>query len=434
VKGWTAPVLLFGFAFLATRLLLLVHGYAVNVLYWDQWDFFEALFDEVSWWETFRWQHGPHRQGVGFVLARAVAWISAWDTRADAFLSAVLVVAAAGGLLWLRRRLLGPLGAGDLAIPLIALTPAQYGIFVHTVNASQAAAPLLLVAAYALALSIERPAPRTGTLLVLNFLLIHTGFGLFAGILTPCLFAVEAARAGPGRRARPATALAVSLLSAVAFFAGYEFDPASDAFRFSPQDATRVPRFAALMLANSLGIKGTGWLATALGLLPLVAGLAIAGVRGRRITQGRDDATDRGVAFLAAFSLLFCLGAAAGRVHLGLGMAQSSRYVPLTAPLLVAIALHAASLPRSRSRSWIRTFLVVALVAASFPMRSDESRFMRHLHSGKERWVEVYRQTHDVAAADRAAGLRIYPWEPERTDLRRKLEWLEANEKNLFKP
>ena len=47
--------------------------------------------------------------------------------------------------------------------------------------------------------------------------------------------------------------------------------------------------------------------------------------------------------------------------------------------------------------------------------------------------MEVYHDSHDIGAADRAAGLKIYPWTPETTGLQEKLDHLEARRLNLFK-
>ena len=48
------------------RFFHLISRYAVNIFFADQWDFNNAtLFEKHSLWQMFRWQHGPHRHGVG---------------------------------------------------------------------------------------------------------------------------------------------------------------------------------------------------------------------------------------------------------------------------------------------------------------------------------------------------------------------------------
>lgn len=54
-------------AALAVRLFALVDRHAVNILFWDQWDFFGPLFRDHNLWDIFSWQSGPHRMGIGLV-------------------------------------------------------------------------------------------------------------------------------------------------------------------------------------------------------------------------------------------------------------------------------------------------------------------------------------------------------------------------------
>ena len=46
------------------RVLAFVDVFAINVLYWDQWDFWRALFEDAGPWEIWRQIHGPQRQGL----------------------------------------------------------------------------------------------------------------------------------------------------------------------------------------------------------------------------------------------------------------------------------------------------------------------------------------------------------------------------------
>jgi hypothetical protein len=95
--------------------------------------------------------------------------------------------------------------------------------------------------------------------------------------------------------------------------------------------------------------------------------------------------------------------------------------------------LHCMSLSPRGLRVGLESAAVVALVAATFPMRVSEARFMQKLATGKRVWVEIYQASHDIPAADQAAGLKIYPWPPETTRLQWKLDRLEADRLNLFK-
>src|SRR5579863_2029641 len=76
------------FGVLAIRLFVLANRYAVNIFFWDEWIFNDAtLFQDHSFWEIFRWQHGPHRLGVGGVLAAIIEPWFQWNSRTEAFVA-----------------------------------------------------------------------------------------------------------------------------------------------------------------------------------------------------------------------------------------------------------------------------------------------------------------------------------------------------------
>lgn len=433
----TTGIVLVVFGLLAARLLVMIDAHAVNVLFWDQWDLFDAFFADAGFWEMFRWGHGPHRQGVAFPITRWVMDATAWNARADAFHVAAWVIGATALAIALRRRLFGNLALTDVAIPVLLLTPAQYGIFIHTPNASHGAAPLALLVAQAFAWTLPRLEVRLAVVLVLNFLLLHTGFGLFAGAGTLLLLAAETIAAR--RRGEPravafgSVALVLALASVAVFFVGYRPDTAVDDFQFPSPHWPQYPRYVALMLANVLGLKGIGPLPTFAGFLALILAAWVTGERILRLLRGADeDRTSRVVVALVLFSLLFCAATAVGRISLGMNAAQSTRYVPLVVPLFLGLFLHVQDLA-PRPRMLVSATLVVVFVAATFPMRAPEAAFMRVLHQAKQSWAETYRRTGSIDEADRAAGRRIYHSDPESTRLQQKLDWMEERRLGLFR-
>src|SRR6201999_4413252 len=106
--------------------LHLIDRYAVNLLFNDQWDLYAILATRPGTWALFRWQWGPHRQGLGFLVTRFVAEQTAWNVRVESFVVGAIVIAALPLALVLRRRLLGPFTIADAVIPLIVLTTAQH--------------------------------------------------------------------------------------------------------------------------------------------------------------------------------------------------------------------------------------------------------------------------------------------------------------------
>src|SRR5215813_15241915 len=89
---WQLVAVLAAFAALSARLFTLISRYAVNVFFMDQWDFNEAtLFEKHSLWEMFRWQHGPHRQGLGALLSFSVVPDPIKNKHSESFLVGAIV-------------------------------------------------------------------------------------------------------------------------------------------------------------------------------------------------------------------------------------------------------------------------------------------------------------------------------------------------------
>jgi hypothetical protein len=95
------------FAGLAWRQLEFVNTHAVNMMYADQWDLYQPMFLGQGWWETYVLQHGPHREGIGLLLTRALANASGWDSRWEAFAASILLIGAGALGLRLSRFLWG---------------------------------------------------------------------------------------------------------------------------------------------------------------------------------------------------------------------------------------------------------------------------------------------------------------------------------------
>ena len=439
---WTPIFLSLVTAGLAIRLLALIDAHAVDLLYYDQLDFYEAFKGDPDIWRVFRWQHGPHRQGLPFLGTWLLASWTDWNIRADAFYVGGLVLLATGLALWLRRRLLGPFHATDIAIPLLLLTPAQYGIFIHTPNASHAAGPLALLMLFCLAQTLEERRARYGTLVALDFVMIHTGFAIFAGALTPTLLAISALRDGrrEGLRAArlPLAGLALSLLWVGVFLIGYTQRGGLSKIQ-GTERLELYPRYVAYMFSNVLGLKGPGPLSVYVGMAVALLTLGIAVWSLQALVRPRTRPTPAlSVIFtLTTFSLLYCVTTAVGRVHLGLSGAQSTRYVPLVAPALLgtffALVHGSRHIEHPTLRHAAPALAALGLIAATFPMRAAEARFMEKLSTGKRIWVETYRETGDLRASNEAARIRLYPRVGDPKDgVEEKLDYLRAEKLSFF--
>lgn len=420
-----------------------VDTYSVNLLVWDQWDLYDAFFAPHGWLDLFRWQHGPHRQGVGFFITKIVADLSGWNTRMESFAIGGIVFLSMLGALVLKMRLTTSLRWPDVTIALIFLTPLQWSIFASVPNPSHGAVPLLLLMCFCLGWTLRHPPTRYAAVLTLNLMLIYTGFGLVVGIITPALLAADLFVAfwhdGPHKLGAPIVRILISLVCGATFFMGYRFLPAAPGFRFPIAAHWQYPVFVTLMLANFWGIKGVGIVSFVTGTVTMMTMLAVCSfhirhwVRRRlevEVRNGNAD-VDRIVVVLTTFTLLFCILTAIGRVPLGLNTAQASRYVTYLIPGFFGIYLHLTSRTPQKGSPVLQLALIIGLIAATFPLPQVDAQTVSWLSQSKFRWKKYYLQTENIEESNRKARFMIYP-DADRTHLQRKLMYLKTNRLNLF--
>jgi len=429
-------VALAAFAALSARLLMLISRYSVNVFFMDQWEFNEAtLFQHHSLWEMFRWQHGPHRQGLGAVVAFLVEPHFHWNSRAESFLVGVIVILAAACALWLKCRLFGPLTIFDVCIPLILLTPLQYETLFITANLAHGPLPLLLIIFFCLAWTISNNAVRLAVVLAINFLALHTGFGFFLGLITPAAIVVNYwmnLRYVARGWLLSSLSLLVSLASLASFFVNYRFETSVDCAPNLVQSPLSYAKFLWLMFANPLGAKGTGFFPMFVGILTLAAmagSLVVSIVALRPQTNAADRTRNLVVAVLLGFCLLFSANAAYGRSCLGIQVAQVSRYVIYMGCGLLGLYLFFLALPRSVFRNCLLTAFAVVLLGTS-PIRWQDQAVMRFVSSAKTNWRACYFQIEDIRRCNHAVGYGVYP-NTDR-DLKGKLQFLKQTQQNLY--
>jgi len=83
------------FLALAWRQHRFVDRHAVNLMYWDQWDFYQPLFHHEGPLAVFTRQQGPHREGLGLLVTQVLAEASGWNSRWDAFGVSFCIMASA---------------------------------------------------------------------------------------------------------------------------------------------------------------------------------------------------------------------------------------------------------------------------------------------------------------------------------------------------
>ncbi len=421
------------FVLLAVRLFLLVDRYSVNIFFGDQWEFNEAtLFQQHSWLEIFRWQHGPHRQGLGGILSKRFEPLIQWNSCYEAFAMAGVIACACLAALWLKKRLYGKIEYSDIIIPLLFLTPVQYDTLIGATNPSHGPLPLLLVVLYCLAWTITNSHCKYATVLVLNVLLIYTGFGLFMGLVTPLLLGLDFYH---HRNRQALISLAIALASMGSFFIGYRYDPAVECF--SPQLTRPLQHyllFVCFMFSSFIQIYPVQALIpailTGLGLLVLVS--LTAGNTFLKLLREKDERLNPLIiSAMLGYSLLFCSATAYGRTCLSVAAAQASRYTTYLVLAFFGLYLAALSVKVNiERRAFVCLILLLALLSSA-RIGSEVQRNMSTRSQQRLTWKECYLSAHSIQECDARSGSFIY-WTPEPPDLQSKLDYLKRSRLNLY--
>lgn len=421
------------FILLAVRMFRAVDLYAVNIFYCDQWVFNDAtLFQNHSLLQIFRWQYGPHRQGLGGILLKLFEPLIQWNSRYEAFAIAGIIVCACLAALWLKCLLFGKIDYSDVIIPLLFFTPIQFDSLVGGANPSHGPLPLLLAVLYCVAWTIRNQFWKHATVLSLNILLVYTGFGLFMGLITPLLLGVQFYR----RRSRTTLiSLAIAVVSIGSFFIDYRSEPAVGCFSPHLQNPIKYVLFVGFMFSSFVNVHPTAGLVfvamvVGLGLLAflsLTAGVAFA----EFVRSTSQQAGPLIISALLGYSLAFCFATAYGRTCMGIASGQASRYMVYLILAFLALYFAALSVPDEIKR---RAFVSVVLLIALLSSARLESQAQRSLIAESQQrriWRDCYLSAHTIDQCDAASGSFIY-LPPEPPDLKSKLDFLQRNHLNLF--
>jgi hypothetical protein len=422
---------------LLVRLASLIDRYAVDVFHWDQWEFLDGLFHPTSFWQLFRWQHGPHRMGLGLPLMVAVEQLTNWNAVALSYLNAVVMAVAALLAIILKQRVAPPLRWADAVIPVFFLNSSQWAIFVATPDVSHGPLPLLLVMLFVTILATDGLPKRIVALLLVDLVATYTGFGIILGWLTPIVIVFAWWR----ERLKPNVAgLAFVVASAIlaSFFYDYRvpWHRGLSCLNVGAGPTYEYLSFFVLLFGRALGATRIVSIPTLLGGAAAALIFWLIVVRSMQLLKPAhpDDHIPDVTWVLAAFTLAFAAVASLGRACQGAQLGLNSRYVPYMLPGLLALYLSWVSMPSNAAKSAkgaLGCGLLVAYVCLDVWPRSRDVDEMQYYHVGKERWAQCFRSKRDALACTKEARFEIYA-DASSPDFTAKLAVLEKRHLGLF--
>lgn len=410
---------------LMVRWFYLIDEYSVNLLFKDQWTFYTPLFEDQSLWQIFTRQHGPHRQGIGLILTKYISDWSHWNGRVESFAIGTLILIGTLLALWLKKKLFGKLHPYDIILITIGLSPVHHELFAYNSNLSHGAMPFLLLILYCISW-VSSFKYKYELILLLNFLMIFTGFGIFIGLLTPILFLIQ--KNIPFTKVKLISYIGVSLLSLVFFFYDYSFAPSQVTLEVVNVNVMDYIVFPLLSLGSFWSFEGY-WPSILSGGVSFL-GLTYLFLSHLLKAKKRVLPTDLVIIALSGFTLLFVLASAVGRTPEGLDAAKQTRYAIYIAPGIIALYFYLCNLT-TQNKNWLKLSFFIILLFPTFHTRNYKER-MEVMKAKKEKWALTYIQTESIDAANKEAQLIIYQTKDKNATFKKRLEYLKANELNLY--
>ncbi|KAB8143369.1 hypothetical protein F8S13_10145 [Chloroflexia bacterium SDU3-3] len=424
----------------AFRLYLFVNQYAVNILFWDQWDFYDPIFNQESLLTLFDRQHGPHKQGLGFIITKYLNDITHWNSRSDSFFIASVVLVAAICFIFLKVRTVKSLHITDFIIPALILNLNQFETFVGTPNVSHSAFALFLISLYALSWTIPNIHLKFIAIVFINFLLIFSGFGFFMGLFTPLLLILMIINKFIRKDHSSFHVYFISLflcfLSLFSFFAKYNIEQGIGCLAAPESNLGNYVLFVGLMLVhiNGTTISALGVAAQIFGFILLLLFIATIIYHGLILLRNDISQHTSSIIILAltSFSMIFALNVSLGRFCME-GAAEASRYVTLLLPGFLGMYLHLLQINVAPpiKHTAVGIYCLFLLPCLIFPFNFNDDLPVNFYAKGKEKWKACYLVLENAEDCDKASGFPIYP-NNANTRLDYKLNYLKSNNLNLF--
>lgn len=432
-----AAVVLAAFAISFTRLVGFVADNAVDLLFDDQWDYLNPLFNGEGPLSSFFYQHGPPRLGLGGWIEWFLYTATGWDVRAVSWLAAGVLTFAALSAVFLTSRLRGRIHWIDAGIPLLLLSPIHWESMTLTPSVAPMILPLLLAILIALGWSFENPTTQFVFVSLFGVLNLFTGYGacsapVVIGLAVLLLF--RPTQAIPHQRRTCRAILMIMVVAILLFAHGYKWAPGVPGWRFPVPNWWDYPRFCALMFTSLLGFRSLSWPATLLGalLLSLVT-LAFIGAT-IRIWRKQSGPRIRTIWFLAGTSLTYSVFTAIGRLPINIEGAFMWRYITLMTPSICGLALAAEEWAPAKSTAASR-FLKVGwlLLALAIWSNFKPEQYAGAVAAAKRKWAADYLRTRDLKQANVDSNFWVYYPEPGSPRIAERLRWLEAHHLSLFR-
>lgn len=393
-------------------LLALVSWYSVNLLLWDEWDYYGMFFTHHNVWQIFDWQHGHHRMGVGGLALWAINSLTHWNMIAVSVVTATTILGSALLMVHLNHKLSRSVSIWDVAIPASMLTLTQMETVLLNPSFVQVIVPSFLMLLYVITLMNKtRFLYQATALALLQFAILFSGYGeTFFPIL---LLAITISLWKPNRVMGYAQALVLlgcAAISSLAFFKGL-VDCFTPYLRFDPCAMILYLLNFGAMFSGTSGILGQ--------VIGAVYLLALAGIMIESIiSSAKGNQLAFVLMLLSGCVLSYTIDSSIGRI------AVASRYMTITGIGFATIYLGL------RKNKYVAMVLIALALHGSFKtVQLQETIPAIQTAMKAQDWLECREAVKDLSDCD--SVMKVHP-DYKATHLEQKMKFLETNNLGFF--
>lgn len=399
--------------FLSARFILFNQLNSVNLLFFDQWELYEQFINNPSLLDLFRFQFGPHRQGLGYIITYFLALTSHWNIKTETFAMSLIQLLTCLTFLLIKKKLFKRYQLSDIIIPISVLGIKYYESFVVVPNMSLAVLPIFFLSIASLLLTLKTPIrfPLLGTL---AFFMMFSGFGFTIVPFLLYILLIELTHTKRKTQSTISIILAITIIVSgiTSFLIGYRYDPSVNCVVNPAVDYSTYPYFIGSIIINYFfTISSTTHTLAPIGFILY---LVLAFFLTRKmfiIARSPFDCTQihqTQILFIGV-SVLFCLLSAIGRSCLGANAGEAPRYLLYILPAIIGLYFEILNSKNGTFKNTILVCIVTITIICELLSASRISQNAYDYKTVKESWLTCYLKFESVHSCEKEAPFRTMP-------------------------
>ena len=418
--------ILLTYSILGFKFLRFIWRFSENILFWDQWDTFDAVLVNNNLTQVFLFQNNEHRMGVPLLIIKLMAHLTNWNVRFETFLIGLVIFTSAILALILKKRLTKKLEIYDIIIPFLFLNLYQWENLIWGISFAFIL-PILWLLITVYLFTLRDSLLRNINLILITILATYTHLhGLFIGIITSIFFLMNLHNTSNINLKKKYLALFLfNILAMVTYFINFQSS------KFLGVDKINLGELFLYFAYQINGFIGNYSKHLVLvSITPIIAVFTFGHLLIKSF-QKKTIIDNFPIIAFYAFSFLFIVTTAYGRIGIGLDSAYQSRYVTLIIPLYFGIYLYFLSINNLHFKGSLSFFIFIFFIFISAQNNHFNYVYAENRKISLANWKQCYLEHESLDFCERTAGYIIYH-SPKNINLESKLHYLKRHRLNFY--